>query len=306
MTADSEGPEPVGFTRLPDGRRVAYRRFGDAAGLPVLALHGTPGSRLKYAMAHDAARAAGLDLVSIDRWGYGMTDTHPRPSLAAFATDMTAFADALGLDRFGVLGVSGGGPYAVAAASAMGDRVAALALVAPVGPMAGTAAAWDMSPFHVAAFRGLSQMPGVMRLVFSGFRALIGRNPLLAMRVASARAALVDRRIVCRPAERQSLVDAFRAGLQPGALGPAIDMRLFGRVWDIAPERVSAPSRLWIGGADRHVPIAAARLLADRIAGCRRVDLDGAGHYWVMGNMPEVLGWLAAAMTDGRPAPLKR
>lgn len=286
--------EPVLFIRLPDGRRVAFRRFGDDAGRPVLALHGTPGSRLKYAVADGAARAAGLSLISIDRWSYGRTDPHPRPSLAAFAEDMEVFADGLGLARFGVLGVSGGGPYAAAVAAALGERVSGLALVAPVGPIAGAPATVALSSFHNFAFRGLARTPGAMRLVFAGFRALIGqRDGALAMRIASSRAAAVDRNMLCRPYERQSLIDAFRAGLEPGAEGPAIDMRLFGRAWDIAPERIRSPSRLWIGSEDRHVPIAAARALAGRIPGCVCSDLDGAGHYWVMQNMDAVLGWLA-------------
>lgn len=287
--------EPVLFATLPDGRRVAYRRFGDVAGAPIIALHGTPGSRLKYAMADAAGQAAGLALISIDRWGYGMSDAPPRPSLAAFAKDIRDFADRIGLARFGVLGVSGGGPYAAAVAAELGERIAALALVAPVGPITGAPISPALSPFHHLAFRGLARTPGAMRLIFGGFRHLIGRRDgALAMRLASSRAAAVDRRMLCRPYERQSLIDAFRAGLEPGAIGPAIDMTLFGRAWDIAPERIVSPSRLWIGSADRHVPVTAARLLAARIPGCVHTDLDGAGHYWVMQNMPEVLGWLAS------------
>lgn len=293
MTAGSQSRPPS--ILLPDGRRVAYQRFGDELGYPILALHGTPGSRLKFAMADRPARTADLSLWSVDRWGYGGTDAHPRPSLSAFAADMAAFADAAGLARFGVLGVSGGGPFAAAVASELGDRVTALALVAPVGPIAGTPAGGALSPFHILAFRGLSRSPSAVRAVFLGFRALLRRNGVLAMRIATSRAALVDRRTACQPYERQSLIDAFREGLSPGAEGPVADMQLFGRQWDLDLERITAPSRLWIGDADRHVPQAAARGLAMGIAGCQLVALEGAGHYWVMRNMPEVLGWLADA-----------
>ncbi len=286
--------EPVQFAVLPDHRRMAYRRFGDPVGMPVLALHGTPGSRLKYAIADEAAKDAGLELLSIDRWSYGKSDGHPQPSLATFAEDMEDFADHLGLSKFGVLGVSGGGPFAAAVAAALGGRVSALALVAPVGPIAGAPIMPELSPFHAFAFRGLARTPGAMRMIFSGFRHLISRSDgSLAMRIASSRAAAVDRGMLCRPRERQSLIDAFRAGLEPSAAGPATDLNLFGRAWDFAPERISSPSRLWIGSEDRHVPVSAARLLATRIPGCICSDLEGAGHYWVMQNMPEVLSWLA-------------
>lgn len=293
--AGDEAGEHVLFAVLRDGRRIAYRRFGRTDGHPVLALHGTPGSRLKFAMADAAARDAGLSLLSIDRWSYGKSDGHARPSLAAFAEDMEEFADRLELRRFGVLGVSGGGPYAAAVAACLGDRVSAVALVAPVGPISGVPSAVELSRFHTLAFRGLARTPGAMRLIFAGFRKLIARRDgTFAMRLAGSRAAAVDRRILCRPAERQSLIEAFRAGLEPGAAGPALDLALFARAWDVAPERIVAPARLWIGSEDRHVPVAAARALAGRIPGCERTDLAGAGHYWVMQNMAEVLGWIAA------------
>lgn len=288
--------EPVAFVTLPDGRRMAYRIFGDPHGHPVLALHGTPGSRLKYRMADGAAHEAGLRLLSVDRWAYGLTAPHPSPSLAAFAEDARNFAEALDIAHFGVLGVSGGGPYAAAVAAHLPGRVSALALVAPVGPIAGERLL-AMSAFHALSFRVLSRSPGAVRTVFGGFRALLDRNAPLALRIASARSAAVDRRTACQPYERQSLIDAFRAGLAPGTVGPAIDMTLFGRTWDVDLERIAAPARLWIGGADRHVPTEAARRLARRITGCSLIELPGAGHYWVMSHMPDVLGWMAEAST---------
>lgn len=293
--------EPIAFVHLADGRRIAYRQFGAADGHPVLSLHGTPGSRLKFEIADAEARQAGLRLISIDRWGYGFTDVNPRTTLAAFTSDMQALADSLGLARLAVMGISGGGPFAAATAAAPGlaGRISALALVAPVGPIAGTPAGLRMSPFHIFAFRAVSQTPGAVRLGFGGFRSLLGDHSALAMKIAAARASTIDRSVVCRPHQRQALVDAFRAGLAFGCDGPVTDMRMFGRRWDIDPAGINCQSRMWLGTADRNIPLEPARYLAERIPRCELTDLEGQGHYWVIDHIPEVLDWLAQATAGG-------
>ena len=93
--------------RLAGGRRIGYAEFGDAQGLPVLAIHGTPGSRFMFALTDEAARARGLRIIAPERPGYGLSDDRRGVSLAQSAEDMKALADALGLDRFAVIGVSG-------------------------------------------------------------------------------------------------------------------------------------------------------------------------------------------------------
>ena len=105
MGAD-DGEDQV--LRLADGRALGFRVWGDGGGRPLLFLHGTPGSRLKFALGHDAGRALGLAIVAPDRWGYGLSDAPPTPSVPAFAADMAALMDHLGHAQFAVGGISGG------------------------------------------------------------------------------------------------------------------------------------------------------------------------------------------------------
>lgn len=279
---------------LADGRAVMFRVYGDPVGRPVLALHGTPGSRSKFAMAHARAAELGLRLVCVDRWGYGGSETPRRPMLSRFARDMGEFSDALGLQRFGVVGVSGGGPYAAAVAAGLERRVAALALVAPVGPIVGAGTERvRLSAFHAFSFRVLPRVPGAIRGAFGVFRGVLGVSPRGALRLAAARAGRVDRRTVCAPAARDSLADCFRRGLASGLSGPVIDMKLFSRPWDCDLAAISAPARLWLGDMDRNVPLTAARALARAIPGCDLVDLPGQGHFWITQHHGVVLDWLA-------------
>ena len=99
--------------RLPDGRRLCYAEFGDPHGLPVLAIHGTPGSRFMFGLTDKAARERGLRVIAPDRPGYGHSDYRRNPSLMRSAEDFIALADTLELEQLAVIGVSGGGPHAI-------------------------------------------------------------------------------------------------------------------------------------------------------------------------------------------------
>ncbi|TLS43525.1 alpha/beta hydrolase, partial [Streptomyces montanus] len=91
-----------------DGRRLAFEEWGDKGGTPVVLLHGTPGCR--YGSVPEKVREArpGVRFIAYDRPGYGESDRGPGRRVADAARDVAAVADALGLDRFAVLGRSGG------------------------------------------------------------------------------------------------------------------------------------------------------------------------------------------------------
>lgn len=282
------------FAVLSDGRRLAYSEYGAADGWPVLALHGTPGSRLKYAPADPVARALGLRLISVDRWGYGGSPPHPAPSLGAFGADCGALLDHIGAEKAGVVGISGGGPFAVAAGCVLGPRITRLALVAPVGQIAGAKLGWRaLNPLHAFAFRVLPWIPSGVRGVFAPFRQIAFAAPASSVTVATLRAARADRRLMRHRTLRQSLGACFAEGLRRDARGPEIDLRIFGRRWDVELDRLTCASKVWIGSADRNVPIPAAVALARRLSHCTLDVMPDAGHFWIAQNFDVVLRWLA-------------
>lgn len=289
-----------GVIVLSDGRRIGYRIDGDPAGSPVLALHGTPGSRRKFERASDAATACGLALVSVDRWGYGISDQPAAVGLAAFAEDMCAVMAVLGWHRFAVLGVSGGGPFAVAVAAVLGRQATALALVAPVGEMVGARVQGvRMRPLHRFCFHWLASQPNAVRAIFALFGGLLAVSPRAAIALATARAASCDKAIMRDPGAAAHLAATFSDGMAVSVVGPAIDLAVFRRQWDIDPADVTCPSRLWLGREDRNVPLESAARLARHIPECSLVTLEGAGHYWIVANAAEVLAWLSDAIASG-------
>ncbi|NJM35160.1 MAG: alpha/beta hydrolase [Rhodomicrobium sp.] len=145
LLADDPGAIPAscaaeerGLTiALPDGRLIGYAEYGDPHGVPIIGMHGTPGSRLMFRIADETARGLGIRLIAPERPGFGLSSFQGRFTLSSFAADIGHFADALGIERFAVAGISGGGPYAAAVAALLPERVTALGLISPVGPMAG-------------------------------------------------------------------------------------------------------------------------------------------------------------------------
>src|SRR5205823_6605134 len=120
---------------LSGGRRLGYADWGDPDGRPLLFFHGTPASRLAVEWADGSAAEHGIRLLSLDRPGHGLSDPAPGRSLLDWARDIDAFADALGLERFAVAGWSGGGPYVLACAYALTDRLADAVVLSGCGPL---------------------------------------------------------------------------------------------------------------------------------------------------------------------------
>ena len=119
---------------LPDGRELAYEEYGDPAGDPVLSFHGGLSSRLDAAPAHQAALDLGVRLLSPDRPGMGRSTFQPGRRLLDWPADVAALTDALGIDRFAVMGWSCGGPYAAVCGARMSDRVTAVGLLSSAVP----------------------------------------------------------------------------------------------------------------------------------------------------------------------------
>src|SRR5712691_9075192 len=114
--------------RASDGRVTGYYEYGDPNGTPVVALHGTPACGAGFAWADRHARTRGIRLLAPDRPGVGESDPWDRGNgvtVDDYPPALSAFADALDLRTFSILGYSGGGPYALAAAHALADRVQA-------------------------------------------------------------------------------------------------------------------------------------------------------------------------------------
>lgn len=284
---------------LRTGRRLGVVTFGDPDGLPVLALHGAPASRLMFDVADKAARDLGVRLIAFDRPGYGLSPLDYGATLKRRAETFAELPDALGLDRVSLLGVSGGGPYAVAMAERLGARVAGLALVSPLGPVADVAMRSVPDPVALSMaqrtlFLDLTRHPWVLRVN--------GEIAVRSFRVApklfaSAFAHLlpdVDRAIVSRDEVAHSMIAMTLEATCHGILGGIADLEIYGEPWNVDYAAITAPSVLWQGTADTIVPPQVAFRLGAMLPNCTVNRIDGAGHFWIYDAIPDVLSSLIA------------
>ncbi len=280
--------------RLADGRRIGFAEYGDPDGLPAIALHGTPGSRDMFALTDAGARARGLRIIAPERPGYGLSEAHHFDALPQTASDVEAIADALGLDRFALIGVSGGAPHAIAAVSLLKDRILRLLLIGPVGPIADCDHI-RMSHLHQFIFTRMAPSPHAAGAFFMGLRTLIEWAPGAAYHLLLQRVPETDRQVLYRPEVRENLQTAMKEGLRPGVEGPLQDLRLYCGAWNLPLGEVAVPTVMWQGSEDTVVPPDAAYFLAGELPNCQLEIIEGAGHYWVFGEFGHVLDAVRAA-----------
>lgn len=283
---------------LADGRTLDVFLAGADDAPLVVNLPGTPqGHRLLPAL-EEAAELTGVRIASIARPGYAGSTRLPGRSVADVVPDVLEVVDALGVDRFAVVGTSGGGPHALACGALAGDRCVAVAVVSGVGP-------WDAT--------GLDFLDGMgegNEVEFGA--ALRGGNPLRELLVlwreeilsageegtfASLQSVLSppDQRVMTGEFARQ-MHESFCLALQNGVDGWGDDDLAFTRPWGFDLAGLGVPVFLWQGEQDLMVPPAHGRWLADAVPNCRARLLPDDGHLTVLLNRPaEILADLTAA-----------
>ncbi len=257
---------------LPDGRILSYAITGDPTAPPAFYFHGWPASRLEAAVVDDVK----LRLIAIDRPGYGYSSAQPRRRLLDWPTDVTALADHLGLERFYVVGVSGGAPYAVVCTHVL-DRVAGTALISPLPPLApGAAPADAVLGQGLRRLQWLGQHPRSAYALMASIRQGVRVGLFDPRRVLEGASTPAD--VAClSEARRAGLIGAWAEGLRQGVAGAASDAIIYVNDWGFDLASMRAPVGIWHGTADIVVPHATLSAYAALPATIRLVE--GEGHY---------------------------
>jgi pimeloyl-ACP methyl ester carboxylesterase len=300
--------ETLMTTTTSDGRTLAFATWGDPHGFPVMSLHGTPGCRLNRWPDEEVYRNLGTRLVTHDRAGYGRSIRHRGRNISDEAADVVAIADALGIERFGVSGGSGGGPHSLACAALLPDRVvraSCLVGIAPLGSDGLEREAWlaGMDPQNLKELGWAEAGEEVL------IRELEREQAEAEQRVAEDPTTVFgdfelsesDRAQLQRPEVAQLIRESTFEHSALGVWGWVDDDLAFLRPWGFDPAEIAVPVLVWYGRTDVLVPPAHGDWLGANVPNCVvKVD-DVAGH---LGTDPE--REIAENMTwlrDGVPPP---
>jgi pimeloyl-ACP methyl ester carboxylesterase len=278
---------------LPDGRRLAYSEHGTSAGTPVVFCHGWLASRLTRHPDDGLTSSVGVRLVTVDRPGIDASDDDPRKTLESVAADLEALADHLRLDRFHVLGHSGGGPYALALAHRLPDRIERASVVSGFAPFDRPDAYAGLTPRMRGFVRLLRRAPWLagpmLRSAPRRFRA--DREKAFAQQFGALCDA--DAEALRDTAVRTVLLDAAVASLVQGSAPVALESKLlFVRPWGFSPADVKVSVDLWYGDADTIVPAGMGTYLAETIPNSRLTVVPGGGHTLFLTRWAEILATL--------------
>jgi pimeloyl-ACP methyl ester carboxylesterase len=276
---------------LPDGTTVGLYEYGDPAGAPVLAFHGVPACGAGFDWADEPARARGLRLLAPDRPGVGRSSGPALGAVGDYPDRIALLADTLGLDRFAVLGYSGGGPYAVACAAALGDQVTATAVASGMGQMGVWAEADDFAKTDRQMLGLCVKHPAAARLLL-GFSAWMAKtSPSSAVKSFAKELSESDRALLTELGSPEEAMVLFTQAFTNGAQGVVDDYRALAHPWAVELGRVGAVT-IWQGDADTMVPLRHAEALTEQLRDARLTVWPGEGHLGTITHIEEILDTL--------------
>ena len=285
----------------PDGRTLAVAEWGDPNGLPVIAMHGTPGGRITYWEDPTIYARHGLRRLTYDRPGYGESTRHKGRSIVDAVADVAAITAALGIDRFVVTGGSGGGPHSLATAALMPDRVIRCLAEVSVAPYPAEGLDWldGMTQGNVDEFNAAIEGEEPMRAIAERER------KITIDRLSEGRADFMGDTYELSEADKAQMAkhmtlvaDQMFNALAPGVDGWVDDMLAFMKPWGFDVSTISVPVALKFGRTDNLVPPAHGDWLAAHIPNAIVDAHEGAGHAGDDADVERVYSWIAGKTPD--------
>lgn len=284
-------PKLEGNVAVSADRQLGFAEFGDPQGRAIFWLHGTPGARRQIpAEARAYAELEKIRLIGVDRPGIGSSTAFQYPNVLAFADDLRVIADTLGIDNFAVIGLSGGGPYTLAAAAAMPDRVVAAGVLGGVAPYVGadgiTSGLMNLGSTVAPV---LELAGGPIRIAAATLIKLIAPIGSPALEIYARISPEGDRRLLARPEFKAMFLDDLLNGGRKQLAAPFYDIVGFVRDWGFRLDEVKVPVHWWHGDKDHIVPFAHGAHVVARLPEAEMTVLPGESHLGGLGCAEDIL-----------------
>jgi pimeloyl-ACP methyl ester carboxylesterase len=284
-------PKLEGNIAVGDDRQLGFAEFGDPQGRAVFWLHGTPGARRQIPTeARVYAEDNGIRLIGVDRPGIGSSTPYQYDTAVAFADDLRTMADTLGIDKMAVVGLSGGGPYALGCGAAMPERVVAVGVLGGVAPTRGAdAVRGGVMTLGMLVAPLLERVGLPIRLAAIALIRMIRPVAPVALQLYARISPEADRRLLVRPEFKAMFLDDLLNGSRKQLAAPFADVVVFARDWGFRLEQVKVPVRWWHGDRDHIVPFAHGQHVVSRLPDAELYHLPGESHLAGLGRAEEIL-----------------
>lgn len=293
---------------LPDGRKLGFAEYGSPTGKPLVYFHGYPSSRIEAAPIDSYARENNIRVLALDRPGFGISTRVPNRQMLDWPQDVKAFADGIGMKQFAVMGISGGGPFAVACAHSLPRSMLTGVGLFASGPP------WAAGRHYMTRTRRvLSKMavywPGGLKLLLDVTLSLarsLSRTGFVTRRIDTWLGAMqkqkkaehddgkeTDQRSFAQ--QREDMLDVLIG--EPFVQGTDAMVQeariLSAGDWGFRLEDVTyGPIRIWHGSKDINAPIEAIRYLADKLPDAQLVEFTEDTHYTMGSHIDQAVGEL--------------
>ncbi len=277
-------PELLESVKLSDGRSLSFARFGDPSGKPVFYFHGFPGSRLEPQSNHDAFLKAGIQLLALDRPGIGHSTRKNKRKLLDWPDDVVEIAKILKLEKFSILGVSGGGPYALACARAIPGYLNKVTVACGLGPIDAPNATSGMMLSNRVLFRYGKFFPPVLHLSTFLMVRQLSSKPAKGLKKFVEGLPEPDRLVFSKTDAQDFVAASAVEGVRQGS-GPLLEeIGIYSRSWGFKLEDLNVPVSLFQGEVDIDVPASMARHQASLIPDCEINLYPDDGHFSLLVN----------------------
>lgn len=278
----------VSTIELQDGRALEYAEYGDPQGDDLLFFHGFIGSYHQASPAHEAAKQHGFRLIAPNRAGIGHSSPNETRTIVERMDDVRQLLEKLGIDDFGVVGVSGGSPYALAAAHVFQTRVKTIAAISGMGTIADPELLAQMEPSRRRILK-LGKFPLLAQLYLAWQMRGYKKNPEAFLDVLIRRWPQADQKLF----ERQELRTMFLGdlentlGIGTGTKGLARELQRYFH-WGFDPQGIQQKAHLWHGTDDRVVPSIMSEFMAKKLQNSE-VSLHAGGHFMIVNIVNDVM-----------------
>jgi pimeloyl-ACP methyl ester carboxylesterase len=277
MAVTFQPPFPIPLTELPPthvvelsgGRQLAYTEWGDPDGVPIIHQHGMPGSRFDHEADPEFYRSLGVRVITPDRPGYGLSSRRPGSHLLDWPADVAKLADSLGIRKFGITALSGGGIYALACAAAIPERLTAVVVTGCPGPMQRRGAFRGMRFSTKAGVWMGGSVPRLVQAVAAALAPTIRRHPAFFVENSNRDKPAPDLRWMSMAPVKAGATRTLSEAFRTDGSGYALDLRLLAEPWGFSLRSIEVLLQLWHGDQDTVIPPHHSEYLASLIPGAR-------------------------------------